>query len=152
MCKIALIRISNKKNPRYDYHLFQLEIERNGFGLWDNDHYNSLEIGDIVGFILGPPDIEKKAAIVVFFKITSIDNTLERYEHWSSVRPYTANNGKGSVKHRNVIKLEKDENIPGELQWHKIREITKLGKDCKHWMPRNSNTKIEKNILISLGF
>jgi len=151
--KIVFVRINIKKKfVGKDYDIFNSEIEKNGTGHWDNDDSNSLKKGDCVGFILGDPNIDKREAIVYWYKIVGIKPTSSRPEHWLRDIPYTSGNGTSSVKHRNVIVLEKNNNIPDKSFWHIIRQESKLGKDCKTWMPRNSKTKINKNVALKLGF
>ena len=128
-----LIRITDtpKRNPtaQRDYAHFQEEIVAHQSGLWDKDEDNRMQVGDWVGFIVGPAS----AAVVRVFRVAEELTVAERQPWWSE-------------SHRVAVRL-----VPGPAQgydWNDWR--ASVGLSSKYW-PRGTNVTRNVPSHVDLG-
>lgn len=128
-----LIRITDniKRNPaaQRDYERFEEEIADHRTGLWDKDEDNRMQVGDWVGFIVGP----SSAAVVWIFRVAEELTVAERQPWWS-------------VSHRVAVRL-----VPGPAEgydWNDWR--ASVGLSSKYW-PRGTNVTRNVPSYVDLG-
>ena len=126
-----------------DFCFFFKEVMTTRQGRWDKDSKNRIVVGDYLGFITGPVGEE----VVYIFKVEREGTVDERPSHWDSATPYTSNNGKTSVGHRQVIILTNKHVLPKTFEWREFRAITRLGGACAAWAPRGIQRVVNKKTL-----
>ena len=123
------VRISTKKNPKFDFDIFINDIKIKNEASWDKDKSNKIKIGDYIGFIIG----ENGKEIVNIFKVK--DET-KRETHWKHDEPYVLNNGTHSVKHRDGIILTNIHETIKTIEWVVLKKSINFANGNKSWMPR----------------
>ena len=136
MARYYHVRISGKKNPKYDYGVFTNEINLKNEAPWDKDSKNKIKVGDYLGFIVGKKGYE----VVWIYKVKS---ETVRETHWKQDSPYTEGNGIGSVGHREGIILTNIHDLPKNIEWDTIRKCVNFSPNNDSWMPRG--TQLIKN-------
>ena len=84
-----------------DYKNLQRQIEDGEKVLWDKDHREYLKKGCYIGFIVG---CKGEEMVEVYEVIDEADESM-RDKQWCNDTPWTTNNGKSNVGHRDVIVL-----------------------------------------------
>jgi hypothetical protein len=98
--RVWLVRINSKKSTSH-FEYFQKELRADGKGRWDKDALNRIQVGDRLGFIVGPVD----DATVFVYAVLEEHPASWRHPFWD-------------VKNREVILLGGE---PLEFPWNEWR-------------------------------
>jgi len=131
--RLCITRIGpSRETPLRDYANMKATPNHGGLFTWDKDNRNKIQVGDVLGFILGSGN----ETYVEYFHIVKEDSVEHRDANWNSATPYSSNLQE-SVGHRSVIRMRALNN-PKIRMWGELKAYLGYSPNCAKWIPRGT--------------